>query len=275
MHGSFFNPITRLAARAKRAAQTLDEKLRAPKVHAIKKEADDRMTARTRKRSERLSILKMLGPYGNAFSGLLATTLHGGGILSQIADVPLQILLILDTFSVSLPMAVGAAIILVAALSQLTSRLVRAAALRSTMFAPWLSWTLALALVALLLCVGAGSLMLYIRWLPANELESWNNAARYSRWVLSETLPLLGGLLVAAAWLVNIRHWATGQIEQLDDEIAELRGISVEMTALLVVTTATDTTAPGPTGSPEVAPSDPIIPCTPESTTERHDDAIQ
>ncbi len=278
MIGSFFDPIKRLAARAKRAAHTLDEKLRMPKVRAIRKEAEDHTTARTRKRNDRQEILQMLGLYGNAFSGLLAATLLGGSILSQIGDVPLQTLLILDTFNVSLIVAVIAGVILIIALTQLTSRLVRAAALRSTMFAPWLSWTLRLAFITLLLCIGAGGVMLYVRWLPASELESWNAAARYSRWLLSETLPVLGGLLAAAGWLVNIRHWATEEIETLDDEIAALRAITAEMDALLLPQNsgAMSANASPAAASPQTGatPSAPVIPFAPQPM-ERHDDAIQ
>lgn len=268
MFGSFYNPIRRLLARGKRAAHTLDEKLRTPKVREIKKEADDLATTRKRKRNDRQEILDMLGLYGNAFSALLATTLIGGGLLSQVADVPLQTLLILDTFNVSLVTAVIAAIVLIMALSQLMSRLVRAAALRTTMFAPWLTWTLWLALVALVLCIGSGGLLLYLRWLPAAELETWNTAARYARWTLSETLPVLGGLLLAAGWLVNVRQWATEEIARLDDEIAALTAISAEMQALLPTVAMTPTETHVSAG-----PSAPVLPFTP--SMEGPGDAIQ
>jgi hypothetical protein len=89
-----------------------------------------------------------------------------------------------------------------------------------------------LAAMLAVVCGLSGATLLYVRWLPPDALEAWNSAARYARWIFTETLPLLGGTLAAAAWLVGIRRHATQQIEALDDELAELTKIAANMRVL-------------------------------------------
>jgi hypothetical protein len=228
-----FIPVRRLEARAERAEQTLAEEMRTPKARAIKVEAEERGTVATRQKDEWRVVLAPLGSFGNAFSGLLAATLIGAATLCMIGDAPLQTVMIVDTYPVPFVWAAVVGIVLAVGLSSMTSRILRAAALRSTMFAPWLRWSLWIATAAFVVCAASGGIIFYVRWAPPEAIAHWNAAARYARWALTETLPILAGALGAAGWLVNLRRHATARIEALDDELETLATIIQRMDHLL------------------------------------------
>lgn len=225
--------IYRLKCAAELVAHILDPRLRAAHARSVLARAEKLIVSYMREKVTWDAITVLLGSYGNAFSPLFATALASASVLALLADFPIQTLLLFESYAMPAVWAAVAAVILIAALSGIAARSIRAAALSSTMFHPWLRRSVWMSGALAVACAISGAALLYVRWLPADALVAWNSAARYARWIFTESLPLLGGTLAAAAWLVGIRRHATEKVEALDDDLKELTMIADAMRAFV------------------------------------------